>query len=259
MNLMKVSLMGLCLVAGMTAWAQNDAGLQDLADLLGGGRPTDSVEVAEEAPASAPAQTTPTQEVTQSRAKSERFSVGASSGGSVGAGLPANMAVGATRTKTATPRKPAGDPNIREVIGKGYGATRQEALTNACRDAIEFAVGLFVDSETLVDNCEMKKDEIITQSNGYVALDAAPLVVVRVFQIGRYVHGILRFLLGSLLLFRCKYNCYFCNSKDFRYKFNTKSSRTCNRPVRTRDRGTDAGKERLDGSRFSAAGRIRSP
>ena len=169
MNLMKVSLMGLCLVAGMTAWAQNDAGLQDLADLLGGGRPTDSVEVAEEAPASAPAQTTPTQEVTQSRAKSERFSVGASSGGSVGAGLPANMAVGATRTKTATPRKPAGDPNIREVIGKGYGATRQEALTNACRDAIEFAVGLFVDSETLVDNFELKKDEILTQSNGYIA------------------------------------------------------------------------------------------
>ena len=169
MNLMKMSLMGLCLVAGMTAWAQHDAGLQDLADLLGGGRPTDSVAVAEEAPASAPAQTTPTQEVTQSRAKSERFSVGASSGGSVGAGLPANMAVGATRTKTAIPRKPAGDPNIREVIGKGYGATRQEALTNACRDAIEFAVGLFVDSETLVDNFELKKDEILTQSNGYIA------------------------------------------------------------------------------------------
>lgn len=169
MNLMKMSLMGLCLVAGMTAWAQHDAGLQDLADLLGGGRPTDSVEVAEEAPASAPAQTTPTQEVTQSRAKSERFSVGASSGGSVGAGLPANMAVGAARTKTATPRKPTGDPNIREVIGKGYGATRQEALTNACRDAIEFAVGLFVDSETLVDNFELKKDEILTQSNGYIA------------------------------------------------------------------------------------------
>lgn len=170
MNLMKMSLMGLCLVAGMTAWAQHDAGLQDLADLLGGGRPTDSVAVAEEAPAPAPvAAPAPTQEVTQSRAKSERFSVGASSGGSVGAGLPANMAVGATRTKTATPRKPAGDANIREVIGKGYGATRQEALTNACRDAIEFAVGLFVDSETLVDNFELKKDEILTQSNGYIA------------------------------------------------------------------------------------------
>ena len=166
MNLMKVSLMGLCLVAGMTAWAQHDAGLQDLADLLGGGRPTDSVAVAEEAPAPAPAPA-PTQEVAQSQG--ERFSVGASSGGSVGAGLPANMSIGATQTKTATPRKPAGDPNIREVIGKGYGATRQEALTNACRDAIEFAVGLFVDSETLVDNFELKKDEILTQSNGYIA------------------------------------------------------------------------------------------
>lgn len=176
MNLMKMSLMGLCLVAGMTAWAQNDAGLQDLADLLGGGRPTNSVAVAEEAPVSAPAQTTPTQEVTQSRAKSERFSVGASSGGSVGAGLPANMTVGATRTKTATPRKPAGDANIREVIGKGYGATRQEALTNACRDAIEFAVGLFVDSETLVDNFELKKDEILTQSNGYIAPDGIKIM-----------------------------------------------------------------------------------
>ncbi len=173
MNLMKVSLMGLCLAAGMTAWAQHDASLQDLADLLGGGRPTNSVEVVEEAPApvpaSAPAQTTPTQEVTQSRAKSERFSVGASSGGSVGAGLPASMSIGAARTKTATPRKPAGDANIREVIGKGYGATRQEALTNACRDAIECAVGLYVDSETLVDNFELKKDEILTQSNGYIA------------------------------------------------------------------------------------------
>lgn len=175
MNLMKVSLMGLCLVAGMTAWAQNDAGLQDLADLLGGGRPTDSVAVAEEAPASAPAPA-PTQEVTQSQGASERFSVGVSSGGSVGAGLPANMAVGAARTKTATPRKPAGDPNIREVIGKGYGATRQEALTNACRDAIEFAVGLFVDSETLVDNFELKKDEILTQSNGYIAPDGITIM-----------------------------------------------------------------------------------
>ena len=175
MNLMKMSLMGLCLVAGMTAWAQNDAGLQDLADLLGGGRPTDSVAVAEEAPASAPAPA-PTQEVTQSQGASERFSVGVSSGGSVGADLPANMSIGATRTKTATPRKPAGNPNIREVIGKGYGATRQEALTNACRDAIEFAVGLYVDSETLVDNFELKKDEILTQSNGYIAPDGITIM-----------------------------------------------------------------------------------
>ena len=139
MNLMKVSLMTFGLVATMTVLAQNGPNSQ--------GRTQGQV-----------------------RDANERFSMETSTGGaSVGAGIPANLAVGASQIKVTTPPQQVGDPNVREVIGKGYGATRQEALDAACRDAIEFAVGLFIDSETLVDTFEMRKEEILSQSNSYIA------------------------------------------------------------------------------------------
>lgn len=139
MNLMKVSLMTFGVVVALTVLAQNDSNSQ--------GRTQG-----------------------QAREANERFSMENSTGGaSVGAGIPANLSVGASQIKVTTPQQKGGDSNIREVIGKGYGATRQEALDAACRDAIEFAVGLFVDSETLVGTFEMKKDEILTQSNNYIA------------------------------------------------------------------------------------------
>lgn len=56
----------------------------------------------------------------------------------------------------------------REVTVQGYGTTREEALNDALRTAVEQAVGTLVDSQTLVQNAEVVKDEIYTKSRGFV-------------------------------------------------------------------------------------------
>lgn len=58
--------------------------------------------------------------------------------------------------------------DVVKVRGKGIGTTRDEALKDAYRDAVERAVGLFVDAEQMVKNDELIKDEILTQSNAYI-------------------------------------------------------------------------------------------
>ena len=60
----------------------------------------------------------------------------------------------------------AGD--VVKVQGKGSGTTRDEALKDAYRDAIERAVGLYVDAEQMVKNDELVNDQILTQSNAYI-------------------------------------------------------------------------------------------
>lgn len=57
---------------------------------------------------------------------------------------------------------------IVRVKGKGAGATKSEALKESYRDAIENAVGLYVDSEQMVCNDKVIKDCILTQSNAYI-------------------------------------------------------------------------------------------
>ena len=107
----------------------------------------------------------------------DRFSMEApGTGGKVGAGIPANLSVATSQVQVTGPQRTEGDPSVREVIGKGYGADRQEAFEQACRDAIECAVGLWVDSESLVENFELKKDEILTQSNGYIVKDGTQVM-----------------------------------------------------------------------------------
>lgn len=59
--------------------------------------------------------------------------------------------------------------DIAKVIGRGVGINETEALKDAYRDAVERAVGLFVDAETVVKNDEVLKDQILTQSNAYVS------------------------------------------------------------------------------------------
>lgn len=54
------------------------------------------------------------------------------------------------------------------VKGKGVGISETAALKDAYRDAIETAVGLYVDAEQMVKNDEVIKDEILTQSNAYI-------------------------------------------------------------------------------------------
>lgn len=59
-------------------------------------------------------------------------------------------------------------PATVKVRGKGVGVTKAEALKDAYRDAVERAVGLFVDAEQFVKNDELIKDQILTQSNAYI-------------------------------------------------------------------------------------------
>ena len=54
------------------------------------------------------------------------------------------------------------------VEGRGVGTNRAEALKDAYRDAIERAVGMYVDAEQKVKNEELVEDQILTQSNAYI-------------------------------------------------------------------------------------------
>lgn len=56
----------------------------------------------------------------------------------------------------------------KEVTVQGYGTTREEAINDALRNAVEQAVGTLIDSQTLVQNAEVIKDEIYTKSRGFV-------------------------------------------------------------------------------------------
>lgn len=53
-------------------------------------------------------------------------------------------------------------------IGRGVGVNETEALKDAYRDAIERAIGLYVDAETVAKNDEIVKDQILTLSNAYI-------------------------------------------------------------------------------------------
>ena len=71
--------------------------------------------------------------------------------------------IGAGSTETA-----AAATDTVKVQGKGSGITRAEALKDAYRDAVERAVGLYVDAEQMVKNDELVSEQILTQSNAYV-------------------------------------------------------------------------------------------
>lgn len=55
-----------------------------------------------------------------------------------------------------------------KVQGRGVGVNKTAALKDAYRDAIERAVGFYVDAETIVNNDQIVKDQILTQSNAYI-------------------------------------------------------------------------------------------
>ncbi len=62
----------------------------------------------------------------------------------------------------------ANDSKIVTVIGKGVGIDKENALKDAYRDAIERAVGMYVDAEQMVKNGELVQDQILTHSNAYI-------------------------------------------------------------------------------------------
>ena len=62
----------------------------------------------------------------------------------------------------------AQDAEIVKVNGRGVGTDKTEALKDAYRDAVERAVGLYVDAEQMMKNEKLVKDQILTQSNAYI-------------------------------------------------------------------------------------------
>lgn len=62
----------------------------------------------------------------------------------------------------------AQNTEIVKVKGRGVGADKTEALKDAYRDAVERAVGMYVDAEQMMKNEELVKDQILTQSNAYI-------------------------------------------------------------------------------------------
>ena len=54
------------------------------------------------------------------------------------------------------------------VVATGIGKDRDEALKSALRAAVEQAVGVLVDAETLVTNDKLVTDKILTFSDGFV-------------------------------------------------------------------------------------------
>ena len=62
----------------------------------------------------------------------------------------------------------AQDTEIVKVKGRGVGADKAEAVKDAYRDAVERAVGLYVDAEQMMKNEELVEDQILTHSKAYI-------------------------------------------------------------------------------------------
>lgn len=73
----------------------------------------------------------------------------------------------AASATTASPSPTQGGETV-SVLGRGMGINREEALKDAYRDAIERAVGLYVDAEQMMKNEQLVQDQILTHSNAYI-------------------------------------------------------------------------------------------
>ena len=56
----------------------------------------------------------------------------------------------------------------KEITVQGFGVNREDAVSDALRNAVEESVGTLISSETIVKNMSMIKDEIYTNSQGYI-------------------------------------------------------------------------------------------
>ena len=72
-------------------------------------------------------------------------------------------------SSSAIPRSAAGEAEVaREVVAEGSGLNKEDAVKDACRSAIRQVVGEVVDSETVVRNDQLIKDEVLLYSDGIV-------------------------------------------------------------------------------------------
>lgn len=76
--------------------------------------------------------------------------------------------IGGDATTAMVVDAPANAVGIVKVTGRGVGSDRAAALKDAYRDAVESAVGMYVDAEQMVKNDELLKDQVLTQSNAYI-------------------------------------------------------------------------------------------
>ncbi len=59
-------------------------------------------------------------------------------------------------------------PDIVEVVVQGMGTDANSSMLNAYSNAVQQALGLYVDAETLVQNDEIVRDKILTYSKGFI-------------------------------------------------------------------------------------------
>lgn len=62
----------------------------------------------------------------------------------------------------------ATNDNKPTIVASGFGITKDKALSSAFRDAIKQYVGIILDSETILLNDQIIKDQILTLSNGSI-------------------------------------------------------------------------------------------
>ena len=83
--------------------------------------------------------------------------------------LTVSLALSGTRNFAQdAPKASSSSAGISEVIAEGAGATPDEALKDAFRNAVRQVVGAVVDAETLIKNDEVIDDQILTYSDGFV-------------------------------------------------------------------------------------------
>ncbi len=66
-----------------------------------------------------------------------------------------------------SPKLP-GNGQTQKVVAEGVGATADEAVRDAFRNAVRQVVGAVVDAETLVENDEIITDKVLTYSDGFI-------------------------------------------------------------------------------------------
>ena len=93
--------------------------------------------------------------------------VGASLCGFAGGGTTVSLSPLGNSGGAAQPAA-ANDGDTVKVQGRGVGMDKTAALKDAYRDAVERAVGRYVDAEVAVANDQIIKKQILTQSNAYI-------------------------------------------------------------------------------------------
>ncbi len=78
-----------------------------------------------------------------------------------------NLSINSRSPETTQPEQTA-QPETVEVVTQGMGIDANSALINAYSNAVQQALGLYVDAETLVQNDQIVQDKILTYSKGFI-------------------------------------------------------------------------------------------